>query len=65
MKIKLNNQEVETQATTLAALVQELRLPAEGIAAAVDNVMVPRVQWAEKTLTEGCAVIIIKAACGG
>ena len=65
MKIKVNNQEVETTSATLADLVKELKLPAEGIAAAVDNVMVPRTQWDAKALTDGCAVIIIRAACGG
>ena len=65
MKITVNSQEKETLSVMLAQLIEELKLPAQGIAAAVDNVMVPRTQWAEKPLNEGCSVVIIRAACGG
>lgn len=65
MKVSVNNKEVETGATTLSQLTEELSLPAQGIAIAVNNRMVPRTEWTDYTLTEGISIIIIKAACGG
>ena len=65
MKVSVNNQEVETGAITLPQLIEELSLPAQGIAIAVNNRMIPRTEWAGYPLTEGISLIIIKAACGG
>ncbi len=65
MKIFVNAKETDTQATTLAALVESLGMPAQGVAAAIDMRMVPRTAWAETPLAEGAKVTIIKAACGG
>lgn len=65
MKLKINNQSVETAARTLSELSVELSLPQAGVAMAVDNRMVPRAEWAECALCEGMQVVIIKAAYGG
>ena len=65
MKVSINNKEVETDTTTLSHLTEELCLPVQGIAIAVNNRMVPRTEWADYALTEGISIIIIKAACGG
>lgn len=65
MQVFVNNKEVDTQATTLSTLIEQLGMPAQGVAAAVDNKMVPRTQWAGFPLTAGAKVTIIKAACGG
>ncbi len=65
MKVWLNGKEVETAATSLTLLTEELALPVEGVAVAVNNRMVPRSQWADYVLTEGVHIVIIKAACGG
>ena len=65
MKIQINNKEVDTKALNLSELAQEMALPEKGVAVAVNNKMVPRAQWAGTALTEGIAVVIIKAACGG
>ena len=56
---------MDTQATTLSTLIEQLGMPAQGVAAAVDNKMVPRTQWADFPLTAGAKITIIKAACGG
>ena len=37
MKVWVNNKEVETAAVSLASLVEDLSLPAQGIAVAVEN----------------------------
>ncbi len=65
MKVSVNSKEVETDAATLAQLIEELSLPAQGIAVAVDNRMVPRAEWPAHVLHESLSVVIIKAACGG
>ena len=65
MNITVNNKATETQAATLAQLAEELSLPATGIAAAVNNKMIPHPQWTEHPIHEGDSVVIIKAVCGG
>lgn len=65
MKVWVNNKEVETAAVSLASLVEDLSLPAQGIAVAVENRMVPRTQWEDYALSEGMRVVVVKAACGG
>lgn len=65
MQVFVNNKEVQTQATHLSQLIEQLGLPAQGVAAAVDNKMIPRTQWGDYALAEGAHVTVIKAACGG
>lgn len=65
MRISVNNKEVETAAASISALVEELSLPSQGIAAAVENRLVPRGEWDGYALAEGMNIVIIKAACGG
>ncbi len=65
MKLFVNNKEMQTEATRLDALIASLGLPAVGVAAAVDNKLVPRAQWDTFELCEGAHVTVIKAACGG
>lgn len=65
MNITVNNKAKETQASNLLQLTEELSLPAQGVALAVNNRIIPRSEWVEIPLTEGMNIIIIKAACGG
>lgn len=65
MKVLVNNKEVETTATTLLQLTEELSLPAQDIAVAVNNRMIPRTEWKNHALSAGISIVIIKAACGG
>ena len=65
MKLKVNNQEMETGAITLFQFSQEQNLPTTGIAVAVNQRMVPRTEWDSYILNEGDNIIIIKAVCGG
>ena len=65
MKVLVNNKEVKTGATTLSQLIEELALPMQGIAVAVDNRIVLRTEWTKCILREYMPNIIIKAACGG
>lgn len=66
MKIKVNNKETElTQGNNVASLAQQLELPQQGVAVALNNRMIPRGQWTEQEIKEGDNLVIIKAACGG
>lgn len=65
MKVTINNKEAETQAKTIRELVQELDLPATGVAVAISNEMVPRDEWENTIITEGADIVIVKAFCGG
>ena len=64
MKVQVNNKEVEmTPAST--QLAAQLELPAQGIAIAVNNKMIPRSEWEKFALQENDNLVVIKAACGG
>jgi sulfur carrier protein len=65
MKIRVNNKEIETGASYLLQLSQQLELPQTGIAVAINNRMVPRAEWEHFVLKENDELIIIKAVCGG
>lgn len=65
MKVQVNSKEMETNSTTLLQLAQELNLPVQGIAVAVNNQMIPRTQWNAFPLKENDSLVVIKAACGG
>ena len=66
MKVFVNNKETElTQGNTVADLAQQLELPQQGVAIAVQNKMIPRAEWGNKELQEADHLVIIKAACGG
>ena len=65
MKIRVNNKEIETGASYLLQLSQQLELPQTGIAVAINNRMVPRAEWEHFAIHEEDELIIIKAVCGG
>lgn len=65
MNINVNGKPVETAATNIAELAKELNLPEKGVAMAISMQMIQRQEWETTQLTEGCNVLIIKAACGG
>lgn len=66
MKIFLNRTAVEVEApVTLAELLRQQGIPAQGIAVAIDNKVVPRSAWETTVLEEQCSVIVIRAVCGG
>ena len=66
MIIKVNGKEMEVaDGATASELAKTMELPEKGVALAVNNKMIPRAEWAEKTLAENDTLVIIKAACGG
>lgn len=66
MKILVNNRETElTTGNTIADLARQLELPAQGVAIALHNCMIPRTEWSSTVLQANDSLVIIKAACGG
>lgn len=65
MNIRINDKETEVGAKSLLELATELSLPEKGVAVAVNNKMVTRMQWGDTRLNSGDNVVIIKAVCGG
>ena len=66
MRVIVNDQAQETQAKTLADLLQEMGIAHEAsVAAAVDGTVVSRGKWSTHDLKEGAEVLVIRAAQGG
>ncbi|OFK61377.1 sulfur carrier protein ThiS [Corynebacterium sp. HMSC078A10] len=65
MILILNGQPYDTAAGTVAQLLDEKGIAADGTAVAVAEQVVPRSQWESTTLTEGAAVEILTAVQGG
>lgn len=65
MILILNGQPYDTAASTVAQLLKEKDIDADGTAVAVAEHVVPRSQWESTPLTEGAAVEILTAVQGG
>ena len=66
MEVFINHSPVETDAaTTLAELLMQEVIAADGIAAAIDNKVVPRSEWPTTHLQAGAKITVIRAVCGG
>jgi sulfur carrier protein len=65
MRIELNGATVATEATTLAALIDERGFEAACVATAVNGVFVPRPARAGTVLVEGAKVEVLAPMQGG
>ena len=66
MQVQFNNQQIETTASNLLELIEEMSLSSKtGIAVAVNDCVVQRPLWNTKTLHEQDVVLVITAAAGG
>lgn len=65
MQIFVNNQLVDTTATTIADLANELSLPSRGVAIASNNRVIPQTMWHSTNLSPNDHITVIKAAFGG
>ncbi len=65
VRIFINNEAQLTDASSIDELAAKLQLPARGVALAVNNRVIPRMNWADTAVCEGDKVTIIKAAFGG
>ncbi|MDK8898388.1 sulfur carrier protein ThiS [Corynebacterium sp. MSK004] len=65
MILILNGQPYDTAADTVAQLLDEKGIAADGTAVAVTEQVIPRSQWETTPLNEGTAVEILTAVQGG
>ncbi|WP_369395088.1 sulfur carrier protein ThiS [Streptomyces sp. CG1] len=66
MSVSVNGERREVATgTSLDAVVRSLVTAPSGVAAAVNETVVPRAQWAGTTLSEGDRVEILTAVQGG
>ncbi|MTD91044.1 sulfur carrier protein ThiS [Corynebacterium hiratae] len=65
MILILNGQPYDTAADTVAQLLEEKGINADGTAVALSEQVVPRSQWESTPLTEGAAVEVLTAVQGG
>lgn len=66
MKVKVNQKEfIVAPQSTLLTLLEQLNLPTQGIAIAIEQKILPRKTWSEYKLKENDTIDIIKAVCGG
>lgn len=66
MKIKLNDITIDTpEGATLKDIMEQADVSPIGIAVAVNSVVVPAAEHANKILSDGDSVLIIKAFYGG
>lgn len=65
MKIQLNGRWIDTAATTLAALLAEQQIDASCVASALNGQFIPRAQYAQQILHEGCELEVLSPMQGG
>lgn len=66
MKVFLNRTElVVDEAVTLGELLAREGIPDKGVAAAVDNKVVPKAEWFTRQLHDQAVITVIRAVCGG
>ena len=66
MKLTVNKKTIDAaEGTTLAQLLEQQSIPSQGTAAALNNRVIPRAEYATTRLSEGDNILIIKAFYGG
>jgi len=60
-----NNQQTINESINIDGLVEHLKIDAKGIAIAVNQTVVPKVNWNNTKLEENDNITIIKATQGG
>lgn len=66
MRVVVNEEAREVpEGTTVAGLIEHLRLPAERLALELNREVVPRARWPEVVLVEGDRVEVVHFVGGG
>ena len=66
MKIEVNEKPIEVaDSINIRELLEHLAIPHKGRAVAIDNVVIPRSAWEQRTIAENERIIIIQAVSGG
>ncbi len=67
MKIKVNQKEfvADSDQLTVARLLKEIQSPTAGVAVAVNNKVVRKLDWESRLLADGDQVTVIAEVCRG
>ena len=66
MKISLNGETVDTrEAKTIAELIDRYQLPPQSILVEHNGLAVPRHEWAQRLLSDGDRIELIRVVAGG
>lgn len=66
MTVRVNHKETTlNEAANLADLLQSMKISEKGVALAVDNTVVPKLEWQSFVLQENMNVTLIRATQGG
>ena len=66
MEVTINHKPIGVDTPmSLAELLAREGIPAEGVAVALNNRVVPRGEWAATPVEEGMKITVIRAVCGG
>lgn len=66
MKVYINQNETEVpEGITVQELLDRQQIAAEGTAIAIDNKLVPKSEWSNRTLADGDKITLIRATFGG
>ena len=65
MSIRLNGTERQTEAGTIASLLEELGLPRQTVLVELNGEALGREQWEAAPLRDGDAVEVLRVAAGG
>lgn len=66
MKIRLNDQPLElAQPLSISALLQQLERHQPGTALAINQIIIPRTDWANHLVQDGDDILLFQAIAGG
>lgn len=66
MKVYINQNETEVpEGITVKEMLDRQQITAEGTAIAIDNKLVPKSEWSNRTLADGDKITLIRATFGG
>lgn len=66
MQVEVNQEWLELEpGATLASLLNQLKQPAEGIALAVNQTIIPQAEWSSHGLNQGDRIALFQAIAGG
>ena len=66
MKVYINQNETEVpEGITVKEWLDRQQIAAEGTAIAIDNKLIPKSEWSNRTLADGDKITLIRATFGG
>lgn len=65
MNITINNVAKSVVSSNLQELIGELAIETKGVAIALNNRVIPRVNWGDTKLSENDKIVVVSAVFGG